>query len=98
MPERSSAHAIDTVAIRAAMSQRCCHPLGDRAIGRLTGPIHESGDAAHDNSLPQDKMGSAGRRSGGAAAKSLLFQLNDREYRGEAKSRKGSSKSETADG
>ena len=51
MPERSRSLTIKTVAIGPAMGEGCRHPLDDRAIGRLAGPIHESGDAAHEDLL-----------------------------------------------
>ena len=53
MPERSRSLAVKTVAVRPAMRQCGRHPLDDRAIGRLTGAIHESGDSAHEISLKE---------------------------------------------
>ena len=64
MPERRGAFTVEAVAVGPAVGEGCRHALEDRAIGRLSGPIHESDDAAHENSQGEGRMdlGTSSRR------------------------------------
>ena len=50
-PRAAGPSTVEAVAVRPAVSQRGGHSLDDCAIGRISGAIHESGDAAHEGLL-----------------------------------------------